>query len=276
MISATTNLPTAAASKKAGEQARRRPRFFGTRASGFALVFLLLVVWECSARFGWVASSNWPPFTTILRALLEGFVDGELAWPLLGTLQRMLIGYASGCFAGIALGLLLGTVRSLRYIFLPLIEIMRPIPAPAIIPPLILFLGVDDALKIVIIALASFFPVFVNAMAGVSSVDDVLRQTARTFRIGWRRTVMQVVLPATLPSIAAGMRTAISLSLVVAVIAEMIAGSAGMGYYIIQMQYALKPQYMYAAVICLAVLGYGLNALFLTFERRMMPWVGRS
>jgi ABC-type nitrate/sulfonate/bicarbonate transport system permease component len=275
VIAAVTDLTTAAAPAEAAS-AGRTPRFVGTRASGFAIVVLLLALWESSARFGWVVSSNWPPFTAIVGALIQGFADGELAKPLLGTLQRMMTGYASGCFAGIALGLLLGTVRPLRYVFLPLIEIMRPIPAPAIIPPLILFLGVDDALKIVIIALASFFPVFVNTMAGVSSVDDVLRQTARTFRIGWRRTVMEVVLPGTLPSIAAGMRTAISLSLVVAVIAEMIAGSAGMGYYIVQMQYALKPQYMYAAVICLAVLGYCLNALFLAVERRMMPWVGRS
>jgi len=101
--------------------------------------------------------------------------------------------------AGITLGLLLGVNRWLRYLIRPIIEVIRPIPAPAVIPPLILFLGVDDALKIFIVALASFFPVFTNAFSGVHAVDDTLVQTARTFRVGWYRTMMKVILPATLP-----------------------------------------------------------------------------
>lgn len=257
-------------------KARTLARWHETRLTGVALLALLLLLWECSARFGWVVSSNWPPVSAVLGALWQGIVSGELGPLLLGTLRRMATGYTAGCLAGVTLGLLLGASGWLRSLLRPPIEALRPIPAPAIIPPLILFLGVDDALKIFIVALASFFPAFVNTLAGVGGIDDVLLQTARTFRAGWWRTLVRVILPATLPAIAAGLRTALSLALVVAVIAEMIAGSSGAGYYIVQMQYAMKPDAMYAVVFCLSAIGYGLNRGFLALEAGLIPWMGRG
>ena len=125
---------------------------------------------------------------------------------------------------------------------------LRRIPAPAIVPPLILFLGVDDSMKIAVVAMACFFPVFINTLAGVEGIDDVLLQTARTLRTGRVRTLTRVVLPAPLPMIAAGLQIAIGIGLVVTVISDMIAGSSGLGNYIVQMQYAMKPEAMYAAI----------------------------
>ncbi len=239
------------------------------------LVFALLLLWEASARLGWVNSTNWPSVTSIIAALIDGLVSGELGRLLLSTLARTASGYVIGCASGVALGLLLGTNRWANYIVKPLIEVFRPIPAPAIVPPLILFLGVDNALKVFVVSLACFYPVFLNTLAGVASVDDVLLQTARTFKVPSRRVLLGVILPASLPMIAAGMRTATGIALVVTVIAEMIAGSAGLGYYIVQMQYALRPEAMYAAVICLAATGYLLNRIFLEVEARFIPWLGK-
>lgn len=256
----------------------RRPRALRppARASGVALILALLALWEASARLGWVGSENWPPFSRVLAAARDGLAGGELAGPLLSTLGRMLAGYAVGCGLGVALGLLLGVNRWARYLVAPLVEAIRPIPIPAIVPPLILFLGIDDALKVFVVALASFFPALINTMAGVLGVDDVLVQTARTFRVGPWRTLFAVVLPAALPAIASGLRVALGLALVVTVIAEMIAGSAGMGYAIVQMQYAMRPDAMYAAVLLLALTGYALNRLFLAAEARLIPWMGRG
>jgi ABC-type nitrate/sulfonate/bicarbonate transport system permease component len=195
---------------------------------------------------------------------------------LAATLRRAAIGYALSSAVGISLGILLGKSRALRVALLPLIEIVRPIPTPAVIPPLILFLGVDDALKIFTICLASFFPVFTNTFVGVASVDDTLIQTARTFRTSWARTLLSVVLPATAPAIAAGLRTATSLALVVGVVSEMIAGSSGIGYFLVEMQYALRPDLMYAAILCLAFTGYAINRMFLVLEARFIPWMGKA
>lgn len=251
-------------------------RRFGTRVYGVVLIAVLLTVWEVSSRLGWVVSDYWPPVSTILLAAIRQLAGGEILQALAATLRRAAIGYVLGSAVGIGLGILLGKSRVFRFAFLPLIEIIRPIPTPAVIPPLILFLGVDDTLKIFIVSLASFFPVFTNTFAGVASIDDTLVQTARTFRTSWIRTLWSVLLPATLPAIAAGLRTATSLALVIAVLSEMIAGSSGIGYYIVQMQYALRPDLMYAAVVYLAVTGYALNRIFLVLEARFIPWMGKT
>jgi ABC-type nitrate/sulfonate/bicarbonate transport system permease component len=245
------------------------------RLRGLLLIAALLALWEVSARFGWVSSSNWPPFSGVVLALAKGWTSGELPMLIASTLRRVALGYVLGCTAGIVLGALLGIDRWARYALKPIIEVLRPIPAPAIVPMLILFLGVDDLLKVVVVALACFFPVFLNTLSGVAGVDAVLIETARTFRISRFRTLKSVILPAATPTIAAGMRIAIGNALVVTVISEMIAGSTGLGYYIVQMQYALRPEPMYAAIISLSAMGYLLNRAFVALDRRWLPWIGR-
>jgi ABC-type nitrate/sulfonate/bicarbonate transport system permease component len=249
---------------------------YDKRWLGLALIVVLLSLWEASARCRWVTSDYWPPFSLVLRAALYGLGDKDMMNAFLSTISRSALGYAAGSGVGIILGILLGVNRWARYLLLPIVEIVRPIPAPAIIPPLILFLGVDDPLKIFIVALACFFPVFTNAFAGVRSIDDTLLQTARTFRVRWLGTLFKVVFPASLPMLSAGLRAAISIALVVGVIVEMIAGASGIGYFIVQMQYAMRPDIMYAAVIYLAAIGYVLNRAFLVLERRAVPWIGMT
>lgn len=251
-------------------------RAFDTRWLGAILLLVLLCLWEASARLGWVDSAYWPPFTLVLRSAFYGLSDRDMLSAFASTIGLSAVGYAVASGVGITLGILLGMNLWMRYIILPIIESLRPIPAPAIIPPLILLLGVDDALKITIVALACFFPIFTNTYIGVHSVDDTLVQTARTFRLTWRATLIKVIFPATLPAIAAGLRTALSTALVVAVIVEMIAGASGTGYFIVQMQYAMRPDLMYAAVIYLAAIGYILNRGFLRLERRAIPWMGQT
>src|SRR5262249_50272932 len=152
----------------------------------------------------------------------------------------------------------------------PWIEMLRPVPISAIVPPLILLLGLDDALKIFAVAFSVFFPVAVNTIAGVRAVDPVAIDVGRTLRVGRLATIRGVIIPASLPYILAGMRISLPLALIVAVTAEMISGSAGIGYYLITMQYAMRPADMYAAVFLLALLGYLLNAAFLATERRLL------
>ena len=243
-----------------------------TRLSGTVLIVLLLVLWEVSAARGWIVSSNWPRFSAVLVAAWRGLMSGELAEILGSTLYRMLAGYAAGCILGVLFGLLLGMNRLLDWTIRPLIEIQRTLPSPAIIPPLILFLGVDDSLKIFIIMLAVFPPVFVNTYGGVRGLDETLLLTARTFGISRFDTLRKIVLPATLPAMTAGMRIALSLALIMAVIGEMISGASGVGNYLMSMQYAMRADSMYAAVICLAAAGYILNRIFLVLERAVLHW----
>ena len=243
-----------------------------TRVSGFVLVVALLLLWQASVVWHWVESDNWPSVTAIAASFWRGTADGELVEVIASTLWRMARGYAIGCALGVVFGLALASWRPARLALQPMIELLRPIPAPAIIPPLMFLLGVDDALKIFIVAFATFFPVLINTMAGVAAVDLVHRQVARTFGVGHWATLSRVVLPAALPHILAGMRISLAIALIVTVVVELVAGSQGIGYYVGSMQYAARADDMYAAIVMLTAAGYALNRAFVAFEARVIHW----
>jgi ABC-type nitrate/sulfonate/bicarbonate transport system permease component len=154
----------------------------------------------------------------------------------------------------------------------PLIELLRPIPKAALVPALVLFLGVDNAMKITSIALAVFFPIVINTVQGARGVDPVLINTARTLGVRPFSLLRKLILPASAPFIFAGMRLSIALGLILAVISEMIAGTGGIGFLIIDMQRAFRVRQMYAWIVILAVVGYLLNLLLVLAEHRMLFW----
>jgi ABC-type nitrate/sulfonate/bicarbonate transport system permease component len=246
-----------------------------SRATGVVLVLALLALWEASARLGWVHSSNWPPFSTVLVATGQGLASGSLTTPLMGTLGRMLAGTALGCVLGVMLGLLLGTSAVALRVLGPVVEVLRPLPVPAIVPPLILFLGLGDALKVFAVAFGTVFPMLVNTMGGVRDVPDTLLQTARIFGTSRLGTLGKVILPAALPAIVTGLRISLGLGLVSTIVAEMVAGSGGLGFQILQTQFAMRSADMYAAVLCLAVTGYAMNAGLARVETMVLAQRGR-
>jgi ABC-type nitrate/sulfonate/bicarbonate transport system permease component len=248
---------------------RAENRALVSRLSGVLLIASLLLLWQISAVY-WIDSPNWPPVTEIFLAIKVGLQSGELLEIFGSSLYRMTIGYCLGTLAALAVGLLIANVRILHAALNPLIELVRPVPVPAIIPPLILLLGVDDLLKIFIISFTTFFPILVNTVSGIRAVDPVLIDVARTLRVGRLRTIFSIVVPASLPYILAGMRISLALALIVTIVAEMIAGSGGLGYYLTMMQYAMRASDMYAAILLLALVGYALNWFFLIAERALL------
>jgi ABC-type nitrate/sulfonate/bicarbonate transport system permease component len=246
--------------------------FFYTRVSGVCLILLLLVLWESSVRSGFVQSDNWPAFSAVLASFWRGVAGGELIQVTLSSLWRMARGYAAGCALGILLGIALATLRPARLALQPMIEFVRPIPAPAIIPPLMFLLGVDDGLKVFVVAFAVFFPVLINTMSGVVSVDSVYLQVARTFGSSRLNLMWRVIVPASLPHILAGMRISLALALIVTVVVELTAGSQGIGHYVMSMQFASRAADMYAAIVLLTAVGYALNRGFIAIEARIIHW----
>lgn len=245
------------------------------RAWGLLLVAALLVLWEISART-WVQSPNWPPVTQILRAGAAGLASGELVTVFVSSLGRMLAGFGIGAALGVVMGLLMGRIRVLQDALGPLVELLRPIHIPALVPPLILLLGIDTTMKVTVVAFATFFPVLVNTMSGVQSVEKTALDVARTFQVSPTRTLLQVVLPASMPYVMVGLRTSLALALIVTVVAEMISGSEGIGYHIVTLQFAMRAGEMYATILLLAVLGYLLNYGMLGVERRVLHWFRRA
>lgn len=248
---------------------------FLTPLPGFVFLGFLLLLWEVSAQLGWISGRAWPAFSVVLGATAQGLMNGELAGVFGPSLARMFTGFAIGCGLGLLMGLLCGLFTLVRWISGPWLEVLRVLPAPAIIPSLILFLGVDDALKVTVIALTAFFPVYTNVMNGVKSADAVLLQTAQTFRLRRTKIYTDIYVPSLAPHVSAGMRVSIGISFVMTVVAEMISGGSGIGYFIMQTQYALRPEAMYTAVILLSVIGYLLNLVFIWLEKILIPWYGK-
>ena len=239
---------------------------------GFAVLAGLLVLWEASARLKWVVTPTWPAVSTVLETFWQSLIDGTYLEVFGSSLERLLYGYVVATVLAVAIGIAMGVWRRMFLLFEPLVELLRPIPSPAYLPMAILFLGIDNTMKVFMVAFASFFPILLNTVTGVRSVDPVLVDTGRTFGLTRAQIVMRIVLPAAAGYILTGMRISLAIALIVTVIAEMVAGNSGIGFYILSAQRSFLVPEMYAGVIALALLGFGLNKGFVALEKMALSW----
>lgn len=249
-----------------------RKRLQSWLGPGVLLVLVLLL--ELATRTSWIDPVLVPPPTAVAQRLFAVVTAGSIFEPLGRTMYLLVLAYTMGCMLAIVLGVLMGRFRPVHGLLEPLVEVLRPLPKPALLPPLMLFLGLGDTMKITAVALGVFFPVLINTIQGVRGVDPVMVDTARTFQHSRAALLWKVVLPSAMPLVLSGMRIALGIALVLVVIAEMMAGTGGIGYLIIDLQRSFRIVDMYAWVVILAVLGYALNEVFVRIERRVIHWSG--
>jgi ABC-type nitrate/sulfonate/bicarbonate transport system permease component len=242
-----------------------------SRGSGIILIVLLLALWQFSAVYV-MDTPTWPPVTRIFAAWYENVADGTLIMHLLATLWRQMLGYSLAVTLGITLGLAMGYYRILNNLFEPLVEVFRPIPGPAYLPVLVLFVGIGNEMKVVLVMIASLFPILLNTYAGVRAIDPVQLDTARTLGLTTAQTMREVVLPAASPQILTGMRISLAISLILAILSEMIVSTDGLGYFTLLAERTFKVPDMYAGIFTLAMFGYVLNRLFLMGEAKLIRW----
>jgi ABC-type nitrate/sulfonate/bicarbonate transport system permease component len=242
-----------------------------SRSSGIILIVLLLALWQFSAVYV-MDTPTWPPVTRIFAAWYENVVDGTLIMHLLATLWRQMLGYSLAVTLGITLGLAMGYYRILNNLFEPLVEVFRPIPGPAYLPVLVLFVGIGNEMKVVLVMIASLFPILLNTYGGVRAIDPVQLDTARTLGLTTAQTMREVVLPAASPQILTGMRISLAISLILAILSEMIVSTDGLGYFTLLAERTFKVPDMYAGIFTLAMFGYVLNRLFLMGEAKLIRW----
>jgi ABC-type nitrate/sulfonate/bicarbonate transport system permease component len=246
------------------------------RWPGFLLIMAILLLWEYASAQRWIDPVSMPRVSTIASSLVSSRGGGAILESLAPTLARIGAGFGLAALVAIPLGLLMGSVPFVYRLFEPITEFVRPIPSSAYIPVAILFLGIDNEMKIFVVFLASLFPILLNTYSGVRGIDPVLIDTGRTLGVRWARAMWSIVLPAALPSILTGMRISLGISLIVVVVAEMIAGSSGIGYFILDMQRIFRVPEMFAGIFVLGVLGFGINFLFLKAEGYLLRWRGTS
>jgi ABC-type nitrate/sulfonate/bicarbonate transport system permease component len=243
---------------------------------GIAFMALLLLVLEIANRWGLVDQTFVPASSAVIARTFEIIISGKVFIPLLTTISLLFAGYGIGCLAAVVLGILMGNYRRIYNLFEPLTELLRPIPKAALLPVLILFLGLGALMKVTIVALAAFFPVLINTVQGVRAVDPVLTDMARTYGHSSAAILWRILLPASAPFILSGMRISLGISLIVVIIAEMISGTGGLGDVIVYGQRMFLVVDSYAWLVIVAALGFGLNAVFRWVELRTTFWVAPS
>lgn len=247
----------------------RRRKIIGTGLEITVPLGVLVAWWVWSANAG---SFFFPP----LRDIFEDFGDLWLfeRWSsdVLPSLGRMGAGYVLAVLGALIVGVPLGLSRTARRIVSPIVEFLRAIPPPALIPFAIVVIGVGNDMKIFIIAFVSTWPVLLNTIDGIAGIEPTLLETARVYGVRGRERLRRIILPAAMPQVFAGMRTALSLALILMVISEMVASSNGIGFFVLQAQRSFAISEMWSGIILLGLLGYVLNLIFVLFERRALAW----
>jgi ABC-type nitrate/sulfonate/bicarbonate transport system permease component len=235
-----------------------------------ALPIVLVVAWFLASDSS--ESFYAPPLRQILKAFADTWTPARLRADVLPSLGRLAVGYALAAVLGIGLGVAIGAIPRLRAAAEPVLEFFRAIPPPVLVPVIMLFAGIGNGMKVIVIAAGCVWPILLNTVEGVRAVDGVLSDTARAYGITGVARLKKLLLRSASPQIAAGLRQALSIAIILMVISEMFAASNGLGFAIVQFQRSFAIPEMWSGIILLGLLGFALSVLFRLAERRALAW----
>lgn len=256
-------------STTAADGSKRRRTLIRTAVMALALPVILIVAWWLLSA----GSSNpfFPALSTIVATFGPTWGEGRFMADFLPSVYRLVLGYLLALASGVLLGMLIGSSRRLRLLTEPILEFLRAIPAPVIVPVLMLFFGIFDTMKIIVIATGCIWPILLNTVEGVRGFDSLLIDTSRVYRLR-PLTKVRVLLRGASPRIAAGARQALSIGIILMVISEMFAANNGLGFSIIQFQRSFAIPEMWTGIIILGLLGVALSILFRIVESVALGW----
>jgi ABC-type nitrate/sulfonate/bicarbonate transport system permease component len=238
---------------------------------GALLPVLAFAAWEAGSRAGLLPMDSFSRPSDIAGAFARGIADGSIPLATWQTVQSALFGFAIAAALGVLVGSVLGLSPPLLRIVGPSIEALRPIPAVALTPLTLLLFGFGLRMEAAIVAFACVWPVLLVTVAAVRGIEPRLLEVARTLELDFGARLRKIILPAALGRIVVGLRVAVSISLIVAVTVEIVMNPRGLGYGMIIAQQSLQPALMYAQLLWLGLLGWGLNALL---TRAFGQWHG--
>jgi ABC-type nitrate/sulfonate/bicarbonate transport system permease component len=251
---------------------RLTARRLATRLAALAFALALVLAWEGLAQTRLISPIFFPAPSRALAVLVARVADGSLWVPLAATILRMVFGWLLACVVGIALGAAIASSRLARDLLEPTLEFLRPLPASAMIPVAILFLGLSNAMALAVIAFGAIWPVLLASVHGFSSVPSELRDVAGVLGFGRRKYLQVIAFPAAAPDIVSGLRVSLAIALILAVVTEMQASLAGLGWDIFYAQRVYRSADLYAGLIVLGLVGLAANHLLERLERRALPW----
>ena len=249
------------------------PRTYRTLkiATEIAVPIAILLAWQL-----WTVHAdnpNFPRLSTILVEFRDMWLFSDFGTHVVPSLKRIALGFGIATVLGVGLGIPLGMSRWTRSLAMPHVEYWRAMPPPALLPiSIVLLHSIGDVQKVSFIAFFCLFPILLNTMDGVRAIDPTLIDTARSFNIPRWERIRRLVFPAALPQISAGMRTSLSLAVIIMVVSEYFSSTSGVGYVLLNSKNTFQFTPMWAAILLIGLLGYLLNVLFMVAERRILAW----
>jgi len=236
------------------------------------IVLTALLLWEWSARAGLTSALFFPAPSTIAITLEGLLMRGSLLQDIGVTVYRVAIGLLIGGTAGIVLGMLMGWSARVRMVAEPFVAGLHPIPKSALLPLLLILMGIGDRPRLALIALAAFFPLVVNTMNSVRSIEPAHLEAAANYGARGFRLFRRVVVPASLPGMLTGGRIAVNTAMTIAITTELLTSRDGLGARIWMAAETMRTENLYAVLFVIAVIGLAINWLLLSLTRRLMPW----
>ncbi|WP_407186816.1 ABC transporter permease [Bradyrhizobium centrosematis] len=261
------------------DEATRRVRFRGagfvpasSRYGGWIALALVIAIWQAAGGAGLVNALFLPTPSAIVRAIYQLAISGALWQHLSASLLRIGVGWLLGTAAGVAVGFAIGLSRLARSVGITFISALFPIPKIALLPLLILWLGIGEEPKIATIALGVFFSTAISVYSGVDAVPRNLIRMAQSFNVPFATIVRKVIWPGALPAILAGFRITASVALLLVVSAEMIGAQYGIGAFVLQAGNLMQTDQLLAGVVILSVFGLAVGKVIGWLETRLLHW----
>jgi sulfonate transport system permease protein len=241
-------------------------------ALGTFVPLVLAVFHELAVAKGWISGRLLPPPSRIASTLWSLAVEGELATHIGATLLRVMAGFAAGALAGVLMGAVSGVSNLTRQLFDPLLQAMRAIPSIAWVPLFILWFGIFETSKVVLIAVGVFFPVYLGVSGAILSVDRKIVEVGQVFRLSRLALIRRVLLPAILPATVIALRSGLGLGWMFVVAAEFMGASEGLGFLLIDGQQLGRPDQILAALVTFAALGKATDAILVAITKPFLSW----
>ena len=242
------------------------------RALPWSVPVFILLAWEVASKAGWLSSRVLPEPWSVATAFWTLLASGELLHHVAVSSGRALAGLAIGGGLGLILGLLTGTFRIAETLLDTTFQMVRNIPALALIPLVILWFGIDESAKLFLVAVGVFFPIYLNTFHGIRSVDKGLIEMARSYGLSGWQLYRHVILPGALPSVLVGLRFSLGLMWVLLIVAETISAQAGIGYLTMNAREFLQTDVVLVGILLYALLGKLADVLAKGLERWWLRW----
>jgi ABC-type nitrate/sulfonate/bicarbonate transport system permease component len=239
-----------------------------------AFPVLVIAAWLIYSQLN--PSLYFPRLVDILASFFDNWFGERFLGDLVPSILRFGAGYLIACVAGVALGVILGSTHIVRRLSDPLVSFFRSLPSAALLPVALQIFGVGSNMKVALIAFVCLWPVLLNTSDAIDEIDQTLRDTTRTYRIGGWRRVRMVYVPSAGPRIFAGMRTALAMGIAVMIISEMFASTDGIGHFLTQSQRTFAITDMWSGILLLGLIGYVLTLGFSAIEARILNWYFKS